>query len=134
MYKLQKVQNAAARLVVRGKKRTPITETLKDLHWLKVESRIVFKILLLVYKVIHGQCSKNLKVRFKNTSGRPILETKGFKTKYGRRTFSYAGPKLWNALPPNVRAEDNIETFKKLVKTILFEGTEKFIEHAFIKT
>ena len=134
LYKLQKVQNAAARLVVRGKKRTPITETLKDLHWLKVESRIVFKILLLVYKVIHGQCSKNLKVRFKNTSGRPILETKGFKTKYGRRTFSYAGPKLWNALPPNVRAEDNIETFKKLVKTNLFEGTEKCIEHALIKT
>ena len=35
---------------------------------------------------------------------------------------------------PSVRAEDNIETVKKLVKTILFEGTEKFIEHAFIKT
>ena len=81
-----------------------------------------------------GQCSKNLKVRFKNNSDRPILETDGFKTKYGRRTFSYTGPKLWNALPQNVRAEDNIETFKKLVKTILFEGTEKFIEHAFIKT
>ena len=39
---------------------------------------------------------------------RPILETKGFKTKYSRKTFSYA-----NALLPNVRAEENIETFKK---------------------
>ena len=32
LYKLQKEQNTAARLVVKGKKRTQITQTLKDLH------------------------------------------------------------------------------------------------------
>ena len=52
MYKLQKVQNAAARLVVGGRKRDSITMALRNLHWLKVESRVVFKILLLVYKII----------------------------------------------------------------------------------
>jgi hypothetical protein len=30
-----------------------ITPLLKDLHWLPVNQRIVFKILLLVYKVLH---------------------------------------------------------------------------------
>ena len=49
-----------------------------------------------------------------------ILETKRFKRKYGRKAFSYAGPKLWHALPLNVRAKENIENLKKLVKTILF--------------
>ena len=34
-YKLEKFQNTAARLVVRDKKMTPITQPLKDLHWLK---------------------------------------------------------------------------------------------------
>ena len=38
--KLQQVQNAAARLVVRAKKRTSTSDILKKLHWLRVESRI----------------------------------------------------------------------------------------------
>ena len=52
MFKLQKVQNAAARLVVRKGKRCSITNVLRELHWLKVEARVMFKILLLVYKYI----------------------------------------------------------------------------------
>ena len=49
LYKLQKVQNAAARLIVRKRRRDSVRETLKELHWLTVESRIIFKILLLVH-------------------------------------------------------------------------------------
>ena len=41
--KLQSVQNAAARIINGLKKRDPITETLRDPHWLPVEERIVFK-------------------------------------------------------------------------------------------
>ena len=134
LHKLQKVQNAAARLVVRGRRRTPISDTLRKLHWLRVESRIVYKILLLVFKSLHGQCSKNLGVKFKSFNGRPLLETKAVNTKYGKRTFSYTGPKLWNALPLDIREENNIEKFKQKVKTLLFEGTVKFLEHAFIAT
>ena len=132
--KLQKVQNAAARLVVRAKKRTSTSDILKKLHWLRVESRIVYKILLLVFKSLHEQCSKNLGVKFKSNHGRPMLETRGAKTKYRKRTFTYTGPKLWNALPLEIREEDNIEKFKQKVKTLLFEGTTKFLEHAFIAT
>ena len=59
--KLQKVQNAAARLIVRKKKRESISETIKDLHWLRVDARIMYKILLLVYKGVNGTSSKNIK-------------------------------------------------------------------------
>ncbi|KAK3754550.1 hypothetical protein QZH41_005583 [Actinostola sp. cb2023] len=45
--KLQRVQNAAARLVTRAKKTDHITPTLQRLHWLPVKARIVFKILLI---------------------------------------------------------------------------------------
>ena len=134
LFKLQKVQNAAARLVVCGKKRSSISGALKELHWLRVESRIIFKILLLVFKAVHGLCSKNLEIRYKSHNCRPqdflLLETKPVKTKYGKRTFSYAGPKLWNALPLQVRSEDDIETFKRHVKTLLFEGTEELKKRA----
>ena len=101
--KLQKVQNAAARLVTKKQKRDSISSTLKKLHWLKVESRIIFKVILLVYKSIHGLCSENLVVNYKQYNCRPtdflLLETTVVETKYGRITFDYADPRPWNALP-----------------------------------
>ena len=133
--KLQKVQNAAARLVVRKGKRKSIAGALKELHWLRVESRIIFKLLLLVYKCVTGQCSNNLKIQYKTHNCRPqdylLLKTKRVKTKYGTRTFDYVAPKLWNALPLHVRMEEDIEKFKKQVKTILFDGTEQFKNEAY---
>ena len=40
MEKLQKVQNAAARLVVRKRKSQPIRETMKELHWSRIEDYV----------------------------------------------------------------------------------------------
>ena len=94
LYKLQKVQNAAARLIVRKNKRHSVTNIMKELHWLKIESRIIFKILLLVYKCVLGKCSNNLKIKYKSHNCRPNdylwLETKRVNTKYGRLTFNYS--------------------------------------------
>ena len=51
--KLQSVQNAAARIVAGLKKRDHITKTLRDLRWLPVEDRIVFKINLITFKALN---------------------------------------------------------------------------------
>ena len=123
IYKLQKVQNAAARLVARKRKRDSISNTLKELHWLPVESRVIFKILLLVFKCLHGMCSENLisKLKYKKYNCRPDdhlkLETRKVSTKYGRRTFEYAGPRLWNSLPLHLRTEEDLGRFKGKLKT-----------------
>ena len=121
--RLQKVQNAAARLVVGGRKRDPISKVSKELHWLKIESRIMFKIMLLTYKRIKGHCSENLKIAYKTYNCRPqdylLLETKKVNTNYGKRTFEYAAPRLWNALPLEVRMEEDIDKFKQQIKRIL---------------
>ena len=50
--KLQRVQNAAARLVVMQVKFCHITPVLHQLHWLPVLLRINFKVLLLTFKAI----------------------------------------------------------------------------------
>ena len=52
--RLQVVQNRAPRIVTFTKKYKHITPSLIDLHWLPVEYRIIYKILLLVYKAING--------------------------------------------------------------------------------
>ena len=51
---LQKLQNAAARVVSLSSKRSHITPILKTLHWLPVKERIIFKILLFVYYIVNG--------------------------------------------------------------------------------
>ena len=53
------------------------------------------------------------------------------KTKYGKRVLDYAGPRLWNALPLHIRTEEDIDTFKTNVKTILFKGSEELKKLAF---
>ena len=53
--KLQIVQNSAARIVERARGRDPITPMLTCLHWLPVDKRIVYKIVLLCHKVIIHQ-------------------------------------------------------------------------------
>ena len=136
LYKLQKVQNAAARLIVQKRRTESVRETLEELHWLRVESRIIFKILLLVHKCVRGICSKNLKIEYKSYNCRPNdylrLKTQSFNTKYGKRSFDFAGPRLWNALPLHIRTEEKLENFKRMVKTILFKDTEGFKRRAFL--
>ena len=52
--KLQRVQNAAARLILGIGKFSHITPALYELHWLPVSLRIDYKILLLTLKCIYG--------------------------------------------------------------------------------
>ena len=52
--KLQRLQNAAARLVCTVSRYDPITPSLINLHWLPVTHRIEFKIAMLVHKCIYG--------------------------------------------------------------------------------
>lgn len=52
--RLQLVQNAAARLLTKTRKRENFTPVLVDLHWLPIEYRVQFKVLLFVYKSLTG--------------------------------------------------------------------------------
>ena len=51
---LDMLQHRAERLIHRDSGDQSVTGLLKDLHWLPVESRIVFKVLVLVYKCQNG--------------------------------------------------------------------------------
>ena len=130
------IQNAAARywLYVNESKNQFLTPS--ETHWLRIESRIIFKILLLVYKSIQGTSPKSIQLEFKSHNCRPEdflkLKTCFRKTTYGRRTFAYNAPRLWNALPLHIRTEESLDTFKKAVKTLLFQDTDGFKAKAFM--
>ena len=40
--------------------------------------------------------------------------------KFGNRAFSVAGPTVWNSLPESVRSAESLASFKRKLKTYLF--------------
>ena len=104
---------------------------LKNLHWLPIESRSKFKILLLVYKCLYGLAPSYLSKRLSLKPNRGLrsddklvlnVPTTKLKTKtYGDRCFSIAGPNLWNQLPSHIRLSKSIDVFKRSLKTHLFK-------------
>ncbi|KAI2646385.1 hypothetical protein H4Q32_025467 [Labeo rohita] len=131
IWKLQMVQNAAARLLTGVKKRERITPVLERLHWLPVKQRIHYKVLLYVYKAVHELAPEYIKdlvcmnscraQRYSNCLQLFVPRTR-LKTK-GDRAFSVVGPRLWNALPPDVRSASSVAVFKSCVKTYLYSVT-----------
>ena len=128
--KLQMVQNAAARLLYGARKRDHVTPLLIKLHWLPVEKRILFKILLLVYKCTTGKGPDyltELLVTYKPTrqlrSSTQLLLT--VPTRHyadtRRRDFAHIGPVEWNKLPMEIRSSCSTDSFKRCLKTYLFK-------------
>ena len=130
--RLQLVQNAAARLVTRTKRRDHISPILYELHWLRIEDRVTFKILLTAYKVRHGIAPKYICDLLSDylpernlRSASQLLFKPGprTKTRYGDRAFAVAAPRLWNNLPLDIREAATISSFKRKLKTHFFKLT-----------
>ena len=127
--KLQLIQNSSARLVTRTRKYDSITPVLIKLHWLPVVNRIEYKILLLCFKAINGDAPKYISAMLtpyqptrclRSATKNLLVEPSPRLKRFGERAFSVAGPKLWNALPECLKLYDNIDIFKRSLKTHLF--------------
>ena len=126
--KLQSLQNAAARLVTGARKFDRITPVMRELHWLPVRQRIRFKTAVLVFKCLHGLATEYLSEYCKLMTGRShlrsanvcLLSVPRTRTTYGDRSFAVSGPLAWNSLPVALRSSDVEETFRRHLKTFLF--------------
>ena len=133
---LQSVQNAAIRLVFGQFKydRRPISHLFIKLHWLKVRERIIFKLCLVVHKCIWALAPISLQSQLVLPNVRTYkLVEKKFLSVYGQRSFSCAGPKLWNNLPYNIRFENDTTKFKKLLKSFLMINGDDFNRRVLIR-
>ena len=112
--KLQRVQNAAARLGTNSPRICHITPILEDLHWLPIKYRIEFKIVLLTFKCLYGLAPQYLadliavapqsryNLRSRNATLLVSAKARCLPT-LGDRAFQSAAPKLWNSLPVEIR-------------------------------
>jgi hypothetical protein len=130
--KLQHVQNTAARIITRTKRSEHISPILEQLHWLPVNERIKFKIMLTTFKALKGLSPPYIRelisVYHPNRSLRSASEIRLVVPKirlksYGGRSFQFSAPCLWNQLPKDLRnTEISVDVFKSRLKTHLFEG------------
>ena len=129
--RLQRVQNSAARLIKRVPRSQQITPALVELHWLRVDKRIVFKICTIVYRCLHERSSmpdylcdllnEHRPQRCLRSSEKELLVCPKSRCRtMGDRAFQCAAPRLWNGLPLHVRQSESLSLFKKKLKTFLF--------------
>jgi hypothetical protein len=128
--KLQRIMNAAARIVCLIPKATPITNVLRELHWLKIPERVIFKLALLVFKALTGTAPEYIKslisIRLpsrtlRSSSGEaPLLQFPMTNLRATDAAFGVAAPKAWNGLPVHVRSIKTLTAFKTALKTFLF--------------
>ena len=123
LLKLQRIQNAAVRVIFNVRKRESVSQSLKSLHWLDIEQIIVYKVLLLTFKCIHDLAPSPLKsllvIKDPNTL---LLDVTSFfpSSELGRRAFRYSSPRLWNSIPSYIRLIANLDSFKKKLKHHIF--------------
>ena len=106
-----------------------MTLALRQLHWLPIRQRIQFKVLTLMHGAVHNRTprylsdrivphapSRSLRSATKSLVAVPRINLE----RYGRRSFSCAGPTLWNALPLGLRTQQDPDRFRRDLKTHLF--------------
>ena len=128
--RLQLIQNSAARLVFCARKHDHVTPLLINHHWLKIQYRIQFKILLMTFKVLCGEAPSYLcdlitpyvPTRTLRSQNKVLLHQPRFHLEsYGQRALKTFAPWLWNDLPYNIKNWKDINDFKKKLKTHLFK-------------
>ena len=132
--RLQRLQNWAAKLIFCKSRRDHASPLLHQLHWLPVNQRIYFKILLYVYKCLNGLGPAYLTsclslysparegLRSASDFTRLVVHHIHNRTVKSaiNRTFYLAAPGLWNALPQSIRCARTVSIFKKGLKSHLF--------------
>ena len=128
--------NLYLRLDQKTARRDHISEVLNDLHWLRIEERIVYKLLILTFKAFIDRTAplylcELIEQQKSSTNTRTRLANDAFLLKlpppsrncsdtFFDRSFTYGAPYEWNKLDERVRRLSNFNLFKSEIKTVLF--------------
>ena len=133
---LQRIQNYAARVILRLPMSSSITIHLNSLHWLPVKVRSTYKIACLCYHchsstapsyvtgMLHRKPLHTLNTRSSSYT-MPLLNRHAHsKATLGDRSFFFASS-FWNSIPNDVRCAPSLSSSKSRLKTYLFHSVYK---------
>ena len=134
---LQRIQNYAARVILRLPKSSSMTTHLKSLHWRPVKVRSTYKIACLCYHC-HSSTAPSYAVDMlhENPSHTRITRSSSYtmpllnrpthsKATLGDRSFSFASSSVCDSIPNNVRCAPSLSSSMSRLKTYLFRSAYK---------
>ena len=135
-HKLQSIQNTLARIVTNHRKYAHVRPILKQLHWLPVKYRCMFKTATLVYKFLHSgspsyfepflsfsSCSYSNRHSHPDRQYLSVLHSTHHSLSQSNVlafSFAFDAPKIWNELPNDVGSASSVASFRKKLKTYWF--------------
>ena len=102
-----------------------------NLQWPNMESRIALKVVLQVFKCLHGRApsylsellhvvsSQPARSRLRSASHNALIVPKFNLRTSSRKAFSACAPRLWNKLPSSLASESSLPAFKTVAKDFL---------------
>jgi len=132
IHKLQCAQNTLSRIVLSNSpyRHLSVNSRLAHLHWLPVDMRIKFKIATLTYKTLstgqrtylHDLLQPYIPSRSILSASQLLLHTPPLRTNFSRRSFRHAASTVWNEIPLTIRESGTLNTFKRRLKSHLFNN------------
>ena len=111
--RLQRVQNTAARVIAKAGRRVHIYPILAKLHWLPLEFRIRYKILLLTYRALHGLAPTYItELLVPYTPPRTLRSSTD-------QLLVVQKYRLKNSSESQIRLQKTLTSFRKSLKTVL---------------
>ena len=134
---LQRVQNAAARLIFELGPRDHVTDSLIRLHWLPIRLREQYKLVMHMYGIVVGTCPEYLQIivepavrRYTQSFVRQRAPRRSSSYRiYAPSSVNFSGPVAWNSLPADIRCTTNRQTFKTLLKSHFFRQAFEFCSY-----
>ena len=81
----------------------------------------IFLFYLFIYLIFKLLLFSGTQLRICVQVATPLMITRSKLKSYGDRAFSVCAPKLWNDIPEIINCSENLNTFKRNLKTYLFK-------------
>lgn len=120
IYRLQKLQNKAMRTILWCSRYTSKREMLNALEWMDIKQRVVYCVLVFIFKIKNNLLPNYLKENLNYVSDAQynLRNKNDFRIKYAsstraQNTLMYKGLVMFNSLGNELKVERNLNVFKK---------------------
>ena len=84
----------------------------------QMQSTIIYKLFV---AELHRVSDVESRSRLRSASSATLIVRPTLRSSIGDRSFAVAAARTWNSLPPSVTASQSLQTFRKRLKTELFQ-------------
>ena len=125
---VQTLQNKAARLVCRAPPRSERSMLYDRLGWLTYNQLIAYHTVLMIKRVRMSREPKYLSDILMRDSRNGRIMMQNTTLTITAQSFCFRGSTGWNALPVDLREDENLHSFKKRLRYWIIENVPRFID------